>query len=105
MVQLAQTDEKSGAISTEAGEQNRVVGFMAAIAACCLSGFAGIYFEKILKGSDISVWMRNVQLSLCSIPFAMITCALNDYTNISTKGYFYGYVIISFRRGCCSVSS
>ncbi|OXA52478.1 UDP-N-acetylglucosamine transporter [Folsomia candida] len=91
MVQLAQTDEKSSSLKTEAGEQNRVVGFVAAIAACCLSGFAGIYFEKILKGSDISVWMRNVQLSLCSIPFAIITCGLNDMTAISEKGYFYGY--------------
>jgi len=89
LVQLAQTDVKAGP-STEAGEQNRVVGFIAAIAACCLSGFAGIYFEKILKGSNISVWMRNVQLSLCSIPFAIITCTLNDYNAISNNGYFYG---------------
>ncbi len=90
LVQLAQTDEKSTSLKTEAGEQNRVVGFVAAIAACCLSGFAGIYFEKILKGSNISVWMRNVQLSLCSIPFAIITCGINDMTAISEKGFFYG---------------
>jgi UDP-sugar transporter A1/2/3 len=91
LVQLAQSNVPNG-VKTEAGEQNRVVGFVAAIAACCLSGFAGIYFEKILKGSNISVWMRNVQLSLCSIPFAIITCALNDMTAISEKGYFYGCV-------------
>jgi len=61
------------------------------VAACCLSGFAGIYFEKILKGSGTSVWIRNVQLSLCSIPFASITCLLNDRESVRTNGYFHGY--------------
>ena len=51
MVQLAQTDEPKKAASASLGqpEQNRLVGFGAALSACVLSGFAGIYFEKILK--------------------------------------------------------
>lgn len=72
-------------------EQNRVVGFTAALSACFLSGFAGIYFEKMLKGADISVWIRNVQLSLLSLPFGLITCYANDHEIISTHGLFYGY--------------
>lgn len=91
LVQLAQTDVEVTKKGADSGpEQNRMLGFIAAIAACCLSGFAGIYFEKILKGSNISVWMRNVQLSLCSIPFAMITVGLNDFSKVSEKGYFFG---------------
>ena len=31
-------------------EQNQFLGFGAVILACCSSGFAGVYFEKILKG-------------------------------------------------------
>lgn len=39
------------------------------VIACCLSGFAGIYFEKILKGSaPVSLWMRNVQMGVFAIP-------------------------------------
>lgn len=92
LVQLVQTDHKKSA-SVHVGdgpEQNRLIGFMAAISACCLSGFAGVYFEKILKGASISVWMRNVQLSLCSIPFAMLTCLFNDFSSIHNKGFFFG---------------
>ena len=112
LVQLAQTDEKK---VTEGPEQNRLVGFGAALSACVLSGFAGIYFEKILKvrndkfaksdvgrlierlvsrllqGSDVSVWMRNIQLSFLSLPFGLFTCLSYDWSSISSKGFFFGY--------------
>jgi len=93
MVQLDRTEshDDSTKSSTEVGNSSRLIGLLAAVAACCLSGFAGIYFEKILKGSGTSVWIRNVQLSLCSIPFASITCLLNDKESVRTNGYFHGY--------------
>lgn len=72
-------------------EQNRLIGFSAAFGACILSGFAGIYFEKMLKGADISVWMRNVQMSLLSIPLGFATCFISDFNNVTTKGFFHGY--------------
>lgn len=88
LVQLAE----SGPQKVPSGvEQNRLVGVGAALTACFLSGFAGIYFEKILKGSDISVWMRNVQLSLLSLPFGLFTCLMNDGEVIFNKGFFIGY--------------
>lgn len=88
LVQLAQSDSST---SKNALEQNRFLGFSAALAACVLSGFAGIYFEKMLKGSDISIWMRNVQLSLCSIPFGLLTCFVSDGAFIQKQGFFFGY--------------
>lgn len=72
-------------------EQNKLIGFTAALSACFLSGFAGIYFEKMLKGADISVWIRNVQLSLLSLPFGLMTCYFNDRDAIAEHGLFYGY--------------
>lgn len=71
--------------------QNRMLGLWSALGACFLSGFAGIYFEKILKGAEISVWMRNVQLSLLSIPFGLLTCFVNDASPIYHHGFFHGY--------------
>nr|XP_041631114.1 UDP-N-acetylglucosamine transporter isoform X1 [Drosophila kikkawai] len=105
LVQLAQTEAPSsssasgGAVAATAAsaaaagapEQNRMLGLWAALGACFLSGFAGIYFEKILKGAEISVWMRNVQLSLLSIPFGLLTCFVNDAGRIYDHGFFNGY--------------
>lgn len=88
LVQLAQSNDDS---VLKVGKQNKFIGFTAALSACILSGFAGIYFEKMLKGSDITVWMRNIQLSLCSIPFGLITCFVYDGKIIHEKGFFFGY--------------
>ena len=38
------------------------MGFGAVLMATLTSGFAGVYFEKILKTGPTSVWMRNIQL-------------------------------------------
>ncbi|KAF2356329.1 Nucleotide-sugar transporter [Trinorchestia longiramus] len=88
MVQLA--GASSGVTAGPEG-QNKVLGVVAAIGACCCSGFAGIYFEKILKGSDISIWMRNVQLSLASLPLGLLTSLAYDWQAIRNKGFFFGY--------------
>lgn len=88
LVQLADSDPSK---KVSDNEKNRLLGFSAALSACFLSGFAGIYFEKILKQSNISVWMRNVQLSLLSIPFGLISCYVKDSDGISENGFFHGY--------------
>lgn len=90
LVQLAQGGESASAHTSVAG-QNKVIGFSAALGACVLSGFAGIFFEKMLKTTDLSVWMRNIQLSLLSLPLSLITCFANDGMKITEHGFFFGY--------------
>merc|ERR1712061_903052 len=89
MVQLSDVKETKSAAAVE--EQSKLVGFTAALSACCLSGFAGVYFEKILKGSDVSVWMRNVQLALLSVPMGLVTSYMKDGAKIEDGGFFHGY--------------
>jgi len=49
------------------------IGLMAVVVACLTSGFSGVYFEKILKGSKTSLWIRNIQLGKClSLPIYLI---------------------------------
>lgn len=55
------------------------IGLGAVLMSTLTSGFAGVYFEKILKTGPTSVWIRNIQLgktkgkndssSLFSFPF------------------------------------
>jgi len=87
LVQLSDVKESKSA----GPEQSKLVGFTAAVTACFLSGFAGVYFEKILKGSNVSVWMRNVQLAMLAIPLGLITAYVKDGSGIGQKGFFFGY--------------
>merc|ERR1719346_290830 len=87
MVQLSDVKE----VKVAGPEQSKMLGFTAALSAYCLSGFAGVYFEKILKGSDVSVWMRNVQLALLSVPMGLISSYLADGDKIADNGFFHGY--------------
>jgi UDP-sugar transporter A1/2/3 len=87
LVQLSDVKESKSA----GPDQSKLVGFTAAVTACFLSGFAGVYFEKILKGSPVSVWMRNVQLAMLAVPLGLVTSYLKDGDSIGQKGFFFGY--------------
>lgn len=71
---------------------NRSLGLTAVIIACTISGLAGVYFEKVLKGSSASLWVRNIQLSFYSLfPALFIGVWYKDGYEISRKGFFVGY--------------
>lgn len=71
---------------------NKTLGFVAACVACGISGFAGVFFEKILKGSaPVSIWMRNVQMGVFSIP-ASFAAVLIQVLPIFCHLYFIGWV-------------
>lgn len=71
---------------------NRQVGLIAVVCACVISGLAGVYFEKVLKGSKNSLWSLNLQLSFFSVlPALVFGVGLKDGSAILEKGFFYGY--------------
>ncbi|KAL6092381.1 hypothetical protein STEG23_016462, partial [Scotinomys teguina] len=72
-------------------EQNPVLGFGAIAIAVLCSGFAGVYFEKVLKSSDTSLWVRNIQMYLSGIVVTLVGTYLSDGAEIQEKGFFYGY--------------
>jgi UDP-sugar transporter A1/2/3 len=52
----------------------------------------GIYFEKILKSSaNVSVWLRNVQLSVCALPIALVTAYAQNGREFADRGFLYGF--------------
>ncbi len=66
------------------------VGFVAILAACISSGFAGACFEKILKNTASSMWLRNVQLALIGMGISFGTTMLSD-NPVQSSGFFDGF--------------
>uniref|UniRef100_A0A2I3TX23 Solute carrier family 35 member A2 n=1 Tax=Pan troglodytes TaxID=9598 RepID=A0A2I3TX23_PANTR len=72
-------------------DQNPGAGLAAVVASCLSSGFAGVYFEKILKGSSGSVWLRNLQLGLFGTALGLVGLWWAEGTAVATRGFFFGY--------------
>lgn len=72
-------------------EMNNSVGLVAVIIACMLSGLSGVYFEKVLKGSQTTLWVRNIQLAFYSLFPAVFAVAAMDGKTIMERGFFDGY--------------
>lgn len=91
-VAVVQTSgETKESTSTEDSDQNRTLGLFAILCAACTSGFSGVYFERILKGSSTTLWMRNIQMGIPSMILALITVIIQDGSVIQEKGFFVGY--------------
>jgi len=72
-------------------EQNYLVGISAVLATCLTAGFAGVYFESMLKDAKASLWIRNLQMYFCGIISAGLGCLIQDGSTIADRGFFFGY--------------
>ena len=88
-VQLQPHDAKTS--EKVATEQKPLVGLVAVITSCLMSGFAGVYFEKLLKGTKQSIWLRNAQLGFIGMFSGYIAIHVNDGEALAKKGFFNGY--------------
>ncbi|KAI9498782.1 nucleotide-sugar transporter-domain-containing protein [Zychaea mexicana] len=78
-------------------QQNAMFGLIAVLASCVSSGFAGCYFERMLKTSSTSMWMRNIQMGLSALAFSIVAMLMNDYHLIRQGGgLFQGYTMIAW---------
>mmetsp|Transcript_18109 Transcript_18109/g.43554 ORF Transcript_18109/g.43554 Transcript_18109/m.43554 type:complete len:455 (-) Transcript_18109:266-1630(-) len=105
LVQLDKVDDNKGSGSSNYVEQNHWVGLLAVLAACCTSGFGGVYFELVLKPKPStnpeidhpplrpppSVWAKNVQLSAFGFLIALTGAFAKDHVAILSDGFFQGY--------------
>ena len=90
LVQTAGGSSESSS-ADEDGQGNQFVGLLAILAACCSSGLAGVYFEKVLKGAKVSIWMRNIQLALIGVVCGVFGAYSKDGAAIAAGGFFQGY--------------
>jgi len=75
--------------------QNPIIGLFAVLTSCISSGFAGCYFEKILKGSESDMWVRNLQLGISGSLFSFLAM-FYDRQKIYEGGIFQGYSAITW---------
>lgn len=84
---------KPGFLSpTTSTPKQPIAGAFAALLAAALSSAAGVYFERLVKGREASapsLWLRNVQLCLFSIPLAMVAVASQGRATMD-NGFFRG---------------
>lgn len=70
-------------------------GTVAVLTEVTLSGFASIYFEKVVKSDvdKLTIWERNFQLALGSFP---IYLSFICYNGGDEAGYFGGWTIVTY---------
>ncbi|KAJ3303661.1 hypothetical protein HDV03_003635 [Kappamyces sp. JEL0829] len=74
--------------------KSQLVGIVCIVLSSTTSGFAGVWFEKCLKGKQVSLFLRNIQLSLASIVLGFVLgVCLMDGAKVSEFGFFTGYSI------------
>ncbi|KAI8075225.1 nucleotide-sugar transporter [Gongronella butleri] len=84
------------ASETMAHQQSPLIGLLAVITSCISSGFAGCYFEKILKTSETSMWVRNIQLGISGAFFSLIGMLMYDSQPIREGGLLQGYGMLTW---------
>jgi UDP-sugar transporter A1/2/3 len=102
------------------GNQSNAKGLFSVLAACILSGLAGVYFEKIVKNTapnkdndqerktnhalfdpeqnvKTQLWIRNIQLSLFSVLLGSVfVVGLQDGPAIWENGFFQNYSLLTW---------
>ena len=73
-------------------ERDEARGLLAMVGLCLLSGFAGALMERLLKDRSrtSSLWIRNLQLALFSLPVAAALVPLADAEALRTQGALVG---------------
>ena len=72
-------------------QQSRVLGILCILCSSCTSGFSGIYFERMVKNTSSSIWVRNIQMSLIGFVISSVACLGKDLDAILAHGFFKGY--------------
>lgn len=71
--------------------EDKLVGMASTLTGGVLSSLAGVCLEKMFKNVDVCIWVRNIQLGLLSLPFAIVTCAFTNWSDVESHGFFHNY--------------
>mmetsp|Transcript_4869 Transcript_4869/g.17412 ORF Transcript_4869/g.17412 Transcript_4869/m.17412 type:complete len:336 (-) Transcript_4869:2826-3833(-) len=90
---LVQSNEDLHSRQLVSTSVSREIGFAAVLVACCTSGYAGVYLERIYKRDthDDTILSKNMQLSLFSFPVSVSVAMIKDGRSYRSDGIFAGY--------------
>ncbi|CAG0884381.1 unnamed protein product [Cyprideis torosa] len=73
---------------------DQAIGFICVLIAVFTSGYAGVYYEKLVKVGPVhltSIPLRNTQLGFFSVAFAFGGMVINDWERIRDQGMLHHY--------------
>ena len=83
---------------------NWLLGMTASSFSGLSSAYAGVYFEKYVKGKhSASLWVRNLQLSLYGLPLSIGYALLKDQQAIMSRGMMQGFTWLTWAVVWCQV--
>ena len=89
--------DKRSVAQIQASWLYQLIGLTAVLSSTLTSGFAGVYFEKILKTGPASVWIRNIQLGKSSI----LHCVAKFLHSSDIWNDLWSGDCLNIRRKCC----
>ena len=84
-----QLDSSGGKVDDTSHHQDFFIGIVSVITCGFSSAFAGVYFEKILKGTNPSLWVRNSQLAFFSVVLGMGGTVANDGAKVLLNPWLF----------------
>lgn len=82
----------------ETANENSLITIFAHLAIVCAILFYGLSYvilEKVLKASEVSLWIRGIQLNLFTVPLSLLVSFSNDWINENPHGFFESFNIVA----------
>ena len=92
-VSLAQSGHAEAAVTLPG--TNVLIGMCAALGVSFVSSFSGVWVELVLKSSETSLALRNIQLALFSIPLQLLTCLYLGHPLLATLSWISWVMIVN----------
>lgn len=80
----------------DTSETNNLYGHLAIVLAILCYGVSYVTLEKVLKSSEVSLWIRGIQLNLFAVPLSLAMIFINDYNNEDSSGFFDNFNVIAW---------
>lgn len=71
-------------------------GHFTIVCAILCYGLSYIILEQILKSSDVSLWIRGIQLNLFTVPLSLLVSISNDWLTDDPRGFFDSFNIVAW---------